>query len=380
MNPKENPLGRKRVLSALGALFLFLALGLCDQAFGQAKAAWKERWDKTLAAAKKEGKVVVLGPPGELIRDSIVVGFKKAFPDIPIEYSAARAPEQAAKIRAERDGGIYSVDVVLQGTTTALTAFRPMGALDPVKPALILPDVTEPKNWRGGRLEFSDKAEHNLVFASSVKTVVVHNLDQAKQEEIDELSELLNPKWKGKIIINDPVPAGAGNVTFRFIWKALGPEKATDYYKQIRAQAGAVDRDERRMLEWVAQGRYAILLGPSDRMIPDFLKRGLKFGVLAEFKEHGSLLTPGPSSVIFVNRAPHPNAAAVFVNWVLGKEAQAMWINATGYASHRLDVPTDQVPSYTVPRPGGKYWLSYTETEIERSEEEEKILKELFGR
>lgn len=365
-----------------GALVLFVLLSSVwsPPSLAQTRSDWKDRWNKVLAEAKKERKVVVWGPPGDLIREAIVGGFKKASPDITIEYAAARAPEQAAKIRAERDGGIYSVDVLLQGTTTALTYFKPMGALEPIKPALILPEVTELKSWRNHRLEFSDANEHNLVFASSVKTPVIYNLDQVRVEEVDELHELLSPKWKGKIVINDPLPSGGANVTFRFIWKALGPEKATDYYRKIRAQAGIVDRDERREIEWVAQGRYAILLGPSDRMIPEFLQRGLKFGVLPEFKDHGTLLTPGPSSIILLSKAPHPNSAAVFVNWLLGKEGQTGWSKASGYASHRLDVPTEHLPPYGLPRPGGKYWLSYTEKEIERSPDEEKILKELFGR
>ena len=47
-------------------------------------------------------RVVVWGPPGELIRKAMIEGFKKAFPDITIEYSGARGGEQATRIQAER--------------------------------------------------------------------------------------------------------------------------------------------------------------------------------------------------------------------------------------------------------------------------------------
>src|SRR5687767_1809953 len=55
---------------------------------GQAAAGgdWKAEWDKTLAAAKAEGRVMVWGPPGDLIRKNITEGFRKAFPDITIEW------------------------------------------------------------------------------------------------------------------------------------------------------------------------------------------------------------------------------------------------------------------------------------------------------
>jgi hypothetical protein len=61
------------------------------------------------------------------------------------------------------------------------------------------------------------------------------------------------------------------------------------------------------------------------------------------------------------------------------------------HVSRRLDVATDHLPPYIIPPPGAKffsgepkpgdrYWLSYTEENVKRSAEETKILKELFGR
>jgi ABC-type Fe3+ transport system substrate-binding protein len=307
-------------------------------------------------------------------------GFSKALPGISIEYSGGRSGEQATKLKAERDGGIYSADVFLGGTTTANTQLKPMGAQDPIKPALILPEVTELKYWRDRRIEFSDKAELNLVFVNQIKVQLIFDPKQVKVEEVDELYELLQPKWKGKIVINDPLPSGAGNVSFRWIWEVLGAEKAKDYYRRIRAQAGVVDRDQRRQIEWIAQGKYAILLGPSDGVLQQLLQRGLQFGLLPDFKDYGTAITASFGAVSLVNRAPHPNAARLFINWVLGKEGQTAWSKAMDHVTRRTDVPTDHLPPYQVPRAGGKYWISHTEENVTRSDEEEKILKELFGR
>jgi iron(III) transport system substrate-binding protein len=360
-------------------LLLILLAPLAASA--QDKTGAPGRWEKVLADAKKEGKVVVDGPPGEFIRNAVVQGFKKAFPEIAVEYSSGRGSELAAKIKAERDAGLYTIDLILQGTSTALLYFKPMGALDPIRPALLLPEVSDPKNWADNRLEFADQEEKlNLVFATLVKTPVVYDLKQVKREDIDELHELLNPRWKEKVVINDPIPSGSGNVTFRFIWEALGPEKAADFYRKIRAQAASVDRDERRQIESVVKGKYALLLGPGDRIIPELMKRGLNFGVLEEFKDHGSLKTAGPSSLMLFNKAPHPNAAAVFVNWLLSKNGQLAWSQAAGYVSRRTDVPADHLPSYAAPRAGSKYWVSYLEKTIQRAPEEEKLLNELFSR
>jgi iron(III) transport system substrate-binding protein len=393
MNPDHKK--TKREVFFLGLYFsltAFLILSFSAPSLAQTKPDWKQRWEKALSGAKKEGKVVVWGPPGELIRKAMTEEFKKAFPDITIEFSGARGGEQATRIKAERDGGVHSVDVLLSGTTTANNQMKPMKALDPIEPALILPEITDLKNWRGNSLEFSDETTRfNLVFVNMLKTPLVYNPQIAKAQEIDGLPKLLDTKWKGKFVLNDPLPSGSGNVTFRWIWRMMGPEKAKDYYRKIRANAGVVDRDQRRQIEWVAQGKYAFLLAPSDGTLGQLLERGLKLGILSEFKDYGTYITASFGSAMLLNKAPHPNAATVFLNWVLTKEGQTAWSKAMGHVSKRVDVPTDHLPPYVIPspeakffsgtpKPGYRYWLSHSEENVHRSAEEEKILKELFGR
>jgi ABC-type Fe3+ transport system substrate-binding protein len=349
-------------------------------AMAQSDAGWQKTWDDVRAKAKSEGKVVVLGPPGDQIRDAITSGFAKAFPDISIEFSGARGGELATRIKAERDASIYSVDILINGTSTANAYFKPMKALDPIEPALILPEVIDPKNWRDHRLEFSDRATRlDLVFATQNNVPLIYNPKQVKPEEVDELYKLLDPKWKGKIAVQDPIPSGTGNGVFRWVWHVLGPEKAKDFYTKMRAQAAAVDRDQRRQIEWVAQGKYPLHLGPGTIMY-QLEKRGLKFGVIPDFKDYGAYLTPGFGSAMFANRSPHPNAGKVFLNWLLTKEGQTVFSKGMGYVSRRSDVPTDHIPSYWVPKPGVKYWAGYYEEDAKMSPEQEKFLKSLYGR
>ena len=362
------------------AALLILSMIYAPALFAQSDSGWQKKWDQTLAQAKKEGKVVVLGPPGDQIREALTRGFAKAFPDITIEFSGARGGELATRVKAERDAGIYSVDVLINGTSTANAYFKPMKALDPIEPALILPEVIDPKNWRDNRLEFSDRStKFDLVFTTQNNVPLIYNLTQVKADEIDELTDLLDPKWKGKIAVQDPIPSGTGNGVFRWVWHVMGPEKTKDFYRKIRAQAAAVDRDQRRQIEWIAQGKYPLHLGPGTIM-QQLEKRGLKFGVVPYFKDYGAYLTPGFGSVMFVNRAPHPNAGKVFLNWLLTKEGQTAFSKGMGYVSRRLDVPTDHVPSYWVPKEGVKYWAGYYEEDATMSPEQIKFLKSIFGR
>lgn len=377
---------RCKLSRILFAAVVFLVLGLTSvigtrAGFSQAKPAWQERWDKVLAEAKKEGTVVVLGPPGDLIRNAMVDGFKKAYPNVSIEYSGGRSAEQAVKLGTERDGGIYSADVFLGGPTTANFQLKPMKALDPVRPALILPEVADTKYWRDAKHEFSDSdGIYDLVFVGQVSSPIIYDGRQVKREEVDEINDLLNPKFKGKIVINDPLVSGAAVPVFRFMWETLGPQKATQYYKKLRDQAAVVDRDQRRQIEWIAQGKYAILIAPSDGVMAQLLQRGVKFDVLEDFKDVGTYIGASFGTAMLVNKAPHPNAATVFLNWLLTKDGQTLWSRAMNHVSRRLDVPTDHLFAYTIPKAGVKYWAGYSEKAQTRTPEEEKILKELFAR
>lgn len=366
-----------------GLVFIALSLvGLIRPpgAWPQAKTQWQQKWEGALRESKKEGKVVVFAPPGDVLRQALTANFRKAFPDIALEYSAARGDELAGRIRAERDAGIYTIDVIVSGTTTANILFKPMKALDPLEPALLLPEVTDPKYWTQNRLDFSDPTTRaNFVFASQVLPPVIYDLKQVKADEIDRLYQLLEPRWQGKIVINDPNPPGPGEQFFRSIWRILGPDKARAFFEKLKANAGAVDRDQRRQIEWVAQGKYALALGASSTVGEQLRIRGLDFGVLPEFKDYGGWITAAFGSVMLMNKAPHPNAATVFINWLLGKEGQTTWTKAVNQPSHRLDVPTNHLPAYLIPKRGVSYWVAYYENEVRRSPEEDKIFKQLFG-
>jgi ABC-type thiamine transport system substrate-binding protein len=250
----------------------------------QSPAGWQQQWEKTVAAAKRERKVVVFGPAGEILRTALIDSFKKSFPEVTLEYAGGRAVEQATRIKSERDGGIYSVDVFIGGAVTMMD-LGGTGALEPIDSALILPEVKDPKYLREGRHEFTNPStRYTLVFSSQPNPPIVYDQKQVRVEEIDELHEFLDPKWKGKVVLNDPLLSGPGGSSFRWLWRTLGPDRATDFMGKIRAQAGAVDRDQRRQIEWVAQGKYAWLLGPNSSMLYQLGRRGLKFGILPEFR------------------------------------------------------------------------------------------------
>ena len=101
-------------------------------------------WESTLAAAKKEGKVSVITDVTASMRDALTLDFEKKY-GIPVDLFGTSGREVAPKVAAERKAGQFLWDIYIHGSTTALESMIPMGAFDPLEPALILPDVKDPK-------------------------------------------------------------------------------------------------------------------------------------------------------------------------------------------------------------------------------------------
>ena len=318
----------------------------------EVKPAWEQEWGKVLAAAKQEGKVALItSVTGAEGRRALTEGFQKRY-GIQVEYMGLKGGELGPRVQTERGAGQYLWDVTLGGTDTQLNSLRPLGALDPIDPALILPEVKEAKNWRGGRLPFSDKDKIVLAMTPYQRGILFVNSNLVKPEDLKSYRDLLDPKWKGKILLDDPRFPGPGNATFAFFYlhKELGP----DFIRAFLKQEPAILRgDFRQELEWLGQGKYPILVGTSDGDALQLARQGLPIAVVDPTKvKEGSDVSPAWGSVALFKNAPHPNAAKVYINWLLTKEAQTEFARAMGYVSARVDVPTDHVPAWRIPREG----------------------------
>ena len=101
--------------------------------------------------------------------------------------------------------------------------------------------------------------------------------------------------------------------------------------------------------------------------------------VLEKARKEGSYASASYGGIALVSKAPHSNAAKVYINWVLGKEAQALLVDAARWVSRRKDVPPKDPAA--VLKPGGKYFKVYTEdnTFLYKTKKYRALMKEVFG-
>src|SRR5688500_16111109 len=176
------------------AVFTVMAFFGCNSASSAAE------WENTLAAAKKEGKVAVLTDVTATLRDALTLEFQKKY-GISVELFGSSGREVAPRVAAERKAGQFLWDIYIHGSTTALEAMIPMGAFDPLEPALILQDIKDPTTWRGGAIEFLDPGKTVIVMTPFQRGTIFYNPKLVNVKELKSYKDLLDPKWRGKMIV-----------------------------------------------------------------------------------------------------------------------------------------------------------------------------------
>lgn len=297
-------------------------------AFGSSSMAAESdadaKWQKTLAAAKKEGQVTIYGGE-EITHPEIIAAFNKRYPDIKVVTVAGHA-EVMQRIIAERRARKYLVDVFSYGPNAARTAYIAK-FLEPIKPALMLPEVTDESKWYGGKHHYRDPdGKYIFLYEGTPGTAsMAYNTNLMKSlEGIDSFWDMLDPKWKGKIGFFSYGRGGSVPTPMLTLYynPDLGPEFLQRLFQEMDL---TISRDRRQATNWLGRGKYPLCFMCRD--IEKAQKQGLPVATYPaeRIKEAGALGSGNSSVIAFMQNQPHPNAAAVFTNWFLSKEGQETW-------------------------------------------------------
>lgn len=325
-------------------------------------AAQPASWDELVAAAKKEGKLVVSGPPTPDSRSKLPAAFKEKF-GIEMEYLGGNSSQLASRVASERDAGQYSLDASVGGADTMFDTFLKKKWIDPIKPVLVLPDAIDGSKWRNGGVWYRDPDQTTLVqIFNTVQPMMTINLSAVTGKDLPNADALLDAKWKGKICSYDPSVNGAGVAIASAFYVAKGEDFTAKLYK---GQNVALSRDYQQVADWVAQGSYPIALAATPNFLGKYVKSGVKMAMsgsdeLPDFPDAPSATGGGFGDVALWNKAPHPNAAKVFVNWILSKEGMSVYAGTELQAPARNDVEVPGLLPLQQPKTGIKYVDTYS--------------------
>lgn len=312
-------------------------------------------WERTVKAAEQEGQVTVY----KLGTDAEFHAFQKRYPKIKLNLVAGSGAQNLQRIMAERRAGKFLADVVRLGGGTANTLLKAQ-ALDPIGSALIIPEVKDTSKWFEGKHHYNDgESRYIFIYAAFPLRMLAYNTKLVDPKSLTSFWDLLDPKWKGKVSAKDPNdPGGASPLLFLHYNPRLGPE----YIKKLITVGGlTLVRDERQQTDWIASGKVPIAITAKATEVDEAKKQGLPVDVLDPhaLSKDGVAMEAGGTMISLLNKAPHPNAAKVLINWFLSREGQIAVQkgepNDPGPNSLREDIPKDEFPAWAHRQKGVKY-------------------------
>ena len=324
-----------------------------------AKPAWQAIWEKTVAAAKKEGKLnFYVGRYGS---EPLLNEFRKEFPEIKLVTVNGAGNTLGTRIVAEIRAGAVVADLFSGGANTNYDILYQGKALDSIKATLILPEVLDESKWYDGKHRYTDPEQRHIFvyIANPSSSGFYYNTNLVNPKEFKSYWDLVAPKWKGKYVSQEPSNTGLGaSMQFFYYHPELGAEYIKRLFGDMQPTFG---RDRRQITDWLAQGKYPLCVGCRDTARAK--SQGLPVDELdnVDWKE-GVQLTSGGGSMSLIKGAPNPNAAKVFVNWFLSRRGQmALQKHNDLYGedppnSRRIDIPKEVLVPVNRMIPGKRYF------------------------
>jgi iron(III) transport system substrate-binding protein len=307
-------------------------------------------WAETVAAARQEGQLTLSGPPGPLWREALIA-FEREYPGISVQYTGRSGHDFWPRLYQERAAGQYVWDVRVGGPGPQVFQARDAGLLNSVRPLLVLPEVADAALWAGGfdGLYADKEKEYVPAFVARAEAVAYVNRALVPEADLAWDSQLRDPRWRGKIAVA-ALDHGSGLDALTTLLVAFGEDYLRDL---LTEQHPVVAGDSRQLAEWVIRGRYPIGIGIASEDLRAFERQGLAFDV--QGVPPARQLVLGHGAIQLLSRAPHPNAAKLFVNWLLTRATQGRLAATLGLNSRRLDVPPGAPDQTVAPSRLGEY-------------------------
>ncbi len=272
--------------------------------------------DKYYEAAKKEGKLVLYGVGNTTLYNPVRDAFQKRFPGIQLEGVDQRGRESREKVFAEQQSKNYVVDVVISGTDTQneLVQNGYIEKYEAAELASVIPDLVPPDRQNNPRTV--------SIFSIAINTTLV-----PPDQEPKTYKDLMDPKWKGKLAMDDPRGSGPGGTILSGMEVLYGIQEVDSKMAEqnifFATQAGPI-------LEALNRGEYAVFLSSNHTDVIAQRKSGAPIKQIKP--SDGVGVTPINQGL--VKNAPHPNAAKLWIEWSLSEEGQTV-LAAQGYATVR---------------------------------------------
>ncbi len=271
---------------------------------------------KLIEGAKKEGKMVFYSSLNVEDNNGLLKKFEEKYPFIKTELNRLTADRLLIRFQSEARAKKHAADVLLNGgARTYITK----------KEGLLMKYVSPESKFYGPGFKDPDGYWTDAYLNAHV---LVYNTRMVKAQEVPRShADLLKPQWTGKFVM-----VSKAYEWFLKILKLNGEEKGLEYFKQLAAQKPGFRIGSSQIADLVAAGEHPIGINTYSTNIEDLKARGAP----VEWVPLDPVIAILHPLAISAN-APHPNAAKLFVDYVLSKEGM-MVLRGFKRIPSRLDV------------------------------------------
>jgi iron(III) transport system substrate-binding protein len=298
-------------------------IGLLASLFALAVAGSATAQDTTpamVAAAAKEGKVVWYSSVDVKVAEVIAKAFRAEYPGIEVEVERSGSERVLQRINQEYQSGIKNVDVVNSSDASHFIFWKQQKWLAPHVP----PDV---KRFPA---QYKDPDGYYATWRATLSVMGYNtNLVDAKDAPTG-YTDLLDPKWKGKLVKAHPSYSGTSLTGTYAITKLLG----WDYLEKLSKQGVQQLQSTTAPPKSIASGERAVMVDGNEYNM--FIEIDAKSPVKIIYPKEGTPFVTAPTAIFA--EAPHPNAARVFQNFLYTAKTQQLAVDAGGTRSVHPDV------------------------------------------
>ena len=257
-----------------------------------------------IQAAQKEAKVVFYTSIDLKVAEKLAAGFQAKYPGIKVQVERSGAERNFQRINQEYGSKIYNADVVESSDAVHFVYFKSKGWLQPAVPTDV---ALWPKD------EKDPDGQYAVVRATL--SVMAYNTTLVKKEDAPKsYKDLLDPKWKGKIVKAHPAYSGTIMTDTYVLSKTLG----WDYFKKLGQQNVLQVQSATVPGQKTAQGERAIMADGVEYVVFGLKESGAPIEPI--YPTEGSPLIVGNAALF--KKAPHPNAGRLFYHYIFTLEAQ----------------------------------------------------------
>jgi iron(III) transport system substrate-binding protein len=289
----------------IGKLFCIVSVCLCLLGTPLHGADGDPQRRQLTEAAKKEGKLVFYTSVETEFARSLTTAFETRYPFIKSDIFRSTHDKILSRLNVERKTGTYTADSVSVGEFETYH-MQKLGFITPYKSPFA---AVYPQGFKDPNGYWTDLYDNLIVTAYNTKRV--------PQEELPKRYEdLLQPRWKGRMVLDQNEDRWFANMLY-----LMGEQKGMEFMQALAKQEIAIRNGRGMVTQLLGAGEYDLQI-VAYWYRPHLMK---KQGAPVDWISlEPAIVATHPISV--VNRAPHLNAAKLFIDFAISEEGQRIFV------------------------------------------------------